>query len=96
MFIILLWSLADKLRIISTLITQLLTYASIRDVIEESIDQYKSVSYELKQIQWAEQRREREETQIRHKKRLEQRLHPQHMYVCLCVFPVISLSVYLL
>lgn len=64
----------DKLAIISTLMNQLLSYASLRDIIEESMDHHKTLAYELKQIQWAEQRREREETQVKHKKRLELRL----------------------
>lgn len=56
---------------------QLLSFASLRDVIDEAMDQHKSLSYELKQIQWAEQRREREEATLKHKKRLEQKLHNQ-------------------
>lgn len=56
---------------------QLLSFASVRDIIEEAMDQHKSLSYELKQIQWAEQRREREEAQHKHKKRLEHKLHTQ-------------------
>ena len=67
----------DKVAILSTLINQLLSYASFRDIIDEAMDQHKSLSYELKQVQWAEQRREREEATLRHKKRLEQRLQQQ-------------------
>ena len=84
----------DKLTILSTLINQLLSYASLRDVIDEAMDSYKSLSYELKQIQWAEQRRDREEAQLKHKKRLEQKIQQQQAqaaqlqqqkYVCVCV-----------
>ena len=67
----------DKLTILSTLINQLLSYASLRDIIDEAMDSYKSLSYELKQIQWAEQRRDREEAQLKHKKRLEQKIQQQ-------------------
>lgn len=64
----------SKIVIISTLINQLLSYASVRDVIEESMDQSKSLSYELKQLQWAEIRREREEIQYQNKRKLEHKL----------------------
>jgi hypothetical protein len=41
------------------------------------MDQYKSLSYELKMMQWAEQRREKEETQYKHKRKLEHKLMAQ-------------------
>ena len=73
--------IADKVIILSTLINQLLSFAALRDVIDEAMDQHKSLSYELKQVQWAEQRREREDMHLKHKKRLEQRLHNQQQLV---------------
>jgi len=60
---------------LSTLINQLLSFASLRDILDENAEAFKTVSYELKQLQWSEQRREREEAQLKHRKRLEEKLN---------------------
>lgn len=51
----------DKLRLLVTLVQQVMTYAAVRDMVEESYDKLRLKKYDLKQMQWAEQRREREE-----------------------------------
>ena len=45
----------------NTLIQQILTYAMVRDMVEESADKLRLKKYDLKQMQWAEQRRIKEE-----------------------------------
>lgn len=52
--------IADKLKIITCLMNQLLTYADIRDVIEERLEQSKQKRTELKSAQVAERKREQE------------------------------------
>lgn len=53
--------LADRLKIISVLIQQFMTYAATRDIVEDGGEKLRSLKMDLKQLQWAEQRREREE-----------------------------------
>ena len=43
------------------LIQQLLTYVTMRDVVEDSHDKLRQLRNELRQYQWAAQRRDREE-----------------------------------
>nr|XP_023021015.1 bromodomain adjacent to zinc finger domain protein 1A [Leptinotarsa decemlineata] len=52
--------IADKLSIISCLINQLLTYADVRDFVEERLDQIKNLKTDLKVLQIAEKKREQE------------------------------------
>lgn len=47
----------DKLKIITCLIDQLLTYADVRDIIEERIENVKQNKLDLKTIQFAEKKR---------------------------------------
>lgn len=49
------------MRLLDTLVQQILTYAMVRDMIDESSEKLRLKKYDLKQFQWAEQRREREE-----------------------------------
>ncbi|ESO96438.1 hypothetical protein LOTGIDRAFT_159848 [Lottia gigantea] len=64
----------DKLKIISVLLQQILSYAAIRDLIDESFDKIRTLKYDLKQLQWAEQRREREDAAARYKKQQEDKM----------------------
>lgn len=52
--------ISDKLKIIECLINQLLTYADVRDTIEERLEQSKQKRMELRSAQAAERRREQE------------------------------------
>lgn len=50
----------DKLKILNCLIDQLLTYADVRDVIEERLDKTRQLKLELRSLQSAEKRNEQE------------------------------------
>lgn len=50
----------DKLKIISCLINQLLTYADVRDLVEERLEQSRQMKLDLRMAQAAERRREQE------------------------------------
>lgn len=52
--------IGDKLKIIECLINQLLTYADVRDMVEERLEQSKQKRIELRSAQAAERRREQE------------------------------------
>ncbi|KAH9519019.1 Bromodomain adjacent to zinc finger domain protein 1A [Bulinus truncatus] len=68
---------SDKAKIINTLIQQILTFAMVRDMIEETGEKLRLKKYDLKQLQWAEQRREREEQANRYKKMMEEKAKEQ-------------------
>lgn len=55
------FELEDKLKIVNCLINQLLTFASIRDVIEERYEKLIQAKRELKSFLIAEQKKEKEE-----------------------------------
>ena len=57
--------LGDKLKILKVLVDQFLTYAATRDLIDDNYEKLRQVRLELKQLQWAEMRREREEAAAR-------------------------------
>lgn len=44
---------------------QFMTYATARDFLEDNFEKLKIIRMDLKQLQWAEQRREREEAAAR-------------------------------
>ncbi|CAG5126855.1 unnamed protein product [Candidula unifasciata] len=67
----------EKAKIIITLIHQILTFAMVRDVIEDSGEKLRIRKFDLKQMQWAEQRREREEQALRYKKNMEEKAKEQ-------------------
>ncbi|CAL1546882.1 unnamed protein product [Lymnaea stagnalis] len=67
----------EKAKVINTLIQQILTFAMVRDMIEESGEKLRIKKYDLKQLQWAEQRREREEQANRYKKMMEEKAREQ-------------------
>ncbi|KAL3873559.1 hypothetical protein ACJMK2_036658 [Sinanodonta woodiana] len=64
---------SDKLKILKLLVDQFLTYAAVRDVVEDNYDTVRQLRIDLKQLQMTEQRREREEAALRHKRRMEER-----------------------
>ena len=51
----------DKLKILTALVQQLMTYVACRDVIEENFDNLRATRGELRAHQWAETRREKDE-----------------------------------
>jgi len=60
-----LWVCAvEKLKILSVLMNQLLTFASCRDYIDECADKLKQVQRSLRAHQYAEIKRERDEAQF--------------------------------
>lgn len=64
-------SIDDKMKIISCLINQILTYADIRDVVEETIEKNRLAKLELKAIRGAERKREMEVMAQKNKLRKE-------------------------
>ncbi|XP_059156185.1 bromodomain adjacent to zinc finger domain protein 1A-like isoform X2 [Physella acuta] len=68
---------SEKVKIINTLIQQILTFAMVRDMIEENSEKLRLKKYDLKQLQWAEQRREKEEQANRYKKMMEEKAKEQ-------------------
>ncbi|XP_045165430.2 bromodomain adjacent to zinc finger domain protein 1A-like isoform X2 [Mercenaria mercenaria] len=63
----------EKLKLLIVLVDQFLTYAATRDIIEDNFDKLRQLKNDLKQLQWGEQKREREEAANRYKARLEER-----------------------
>ncbi|XP_071081443.1 bromodomain adjacent to zinc finger domain protein 1A-like [Haliotis cracherodii] len=63
----------EKLRVLNTLVQQILSYAAARDIVEESYEKLRLMKYDLKQLQWAEQRREREDAQAKYRQRQEEK-----------------------
>lgn len=51
----------DKLQILSTLVGQILTYASVRDIIDENIEKLREMKNKLRLHQLAQIRKEKEE-----------------------------------
>ena len=51
----------DKLKIMTTLINQLLTFVACRDFMEDNFEKLLQVRRELRNHQWAELKRERDE-----------------------------------
>ena len=54
----------DKLKILTALIHQLMTYVACRDVIEENFETLRTTRNDLRQLQSAENRREKDEAQF--------------------------------
>ena len=51
----------DKLKLLTALVHQILTFSASRDLLEDNLDQFKQVSYDLRHHRWAETRRDKEE-----------------------------------
>ncbi|EEB13984.1 bromodomain adjacent to zinc finger protein domain 1, baz1, putative [Pediculus humanus corporis] len=66
-------SIGDKIKILSCLMNQILTYAEIRDIIEERYDKVKTSKNELKNDQVAESKKEKEITAQKLKEKKEAR-----------------------
>ncbi|PNF34918.1 hypothetical protein B7P43_G01418 [Cryptotermes secundus] len=66
--------LGDKLQIVTCLINQILTYATVRDVIDERGDKVKQLRAEIRAHQIAELKKEREAAALRLKERKEAKL----------------------
>lgn len=73
------FSPAEKLQLLQVLMGQLLTFMTVRNQIEETFNNTKTARMELKQMQWAEQRQEREEAAARAKKLMEERIQMEEM-----------------
>ncbi|KAL5008235.1 hypothetical protein ScPMuIL_013816 [Solemya velum] len=63
----------DRVKILNMLVHQFLTYAATRDLVEDNFDKLKQMRNDLKQLQWGEQRREREVAGERYRRRLEEK-----------------------
>ena len=69
----------DKLEILSTLCTQLLTYVDAREFIEETSARVKNARRQIREILFSEERRKREEKSAQYKEKMEKaRLKKQH------------------
>uniref|UniRef100_T1JGD9 WAC domain-containing protein n=1 Tax=Strigamia maritima TaxID=126957 RepID=T1JGD9_STRMM len=55
----------ERLKVLHVLINQLLNFSTLRYQIEENFEKVRNARIELKQIQWAEQRKEKEEAALR-------------------------------
>ncbi|KAK7504212.1 hypothetical protein BaRGS_00004516 [Batillaria attramentaria] len=64
----------DKVRLVMTLVQQVMSYAAVRDIVEESFDKLRVKKYDLKLLQWAEVRREREDAAAKYRRLMEERL----------------------
>ncbi|XP_013855509.1 bromodomain adjacent to zinc finger domain protein 1A [Austrofundulus limnaeus] len=67
----------EKLKILHTLVGKLLTLASSRDLIEDSLEEQKAARQELREIRAEQHRREREEAAYRVRLRKEEKLREQ-------------------
>jgi len=54
----------EKLKILTVLIHQLLTFPTSRDWLDENFDRMKNIQKDLRAHQWMEQRRIRDEAQF--------------------------------
>lgn len=63
----------DKLKVLVALCTQLITYATARDYVEEGFDQCRKVRREWQEDQWADHRRDKEEAAARFRRKQEER-----------------------
>ncbi|XP_022096369.1 bromodomain adjacent to zinc finger domain protein 1A-like [Acanthaster planci] len=70
---------ASKLKILMSLCGQLLTYVTMRDIIEESLETFQTSRKEWRELVRQEHRREREDAAAKWKRRLEERaLEKEH------------------
>lgn len=61
----------EKLRLVSTLVQQVMTYAAVRDIVEDSYDKLRVKKYDFKLLQWAEVRRIREDQVASYKRQMD-------------------------
>ncbi|KAL4238265.1 Bromodomain adjacent to zinc finger domain protein 1A [Mactra antiquata] len=67
------FSPCDKLKVLTLLVDQFLTYAATRDLIEDNYDKLRQLRNDLKQLQWGEQKREREDAANKYRARVEEK-----------------------
>lgn len=67
--------IGDKLKVISCLIDQLLTYADVRDIIEERLEKARQAKVDLKSLQLADRKREQEYVTAKLKAKREMKEH---------------------
>lgn len=60
-------SLGEKFKILHCLMNQILSYATVRDIVEEKLENLRTVKYELRNAQVAERKREVEHASARQK-----------------------------
>lgn len=70
-------SLGDKLKILKCLVDQLLTYADVRDAIEEKLEKLKQVKGDLRSLQISERKREQDFISTRLKIKKENKDNPE-------------------
>ncbi|WAR18255.1 BAZ1A-like protein [Mya arenaria] len=64
---------AEKLKLLNTLVDQFLTYAATRDLMDDNSEKLRQLRLDLRQLQWGEQKREREEAANRYRGRMEEK-----------------------
>ncbi|KAJ8981349.1 hypothetical protein NQ317_002886 [Molorchus minor] len=69
-------SICDKLKILCCLMNQLLTYADVRDIVEEKLEKTKQLKLDLKVVQAAERKREQEFSTAKWKLQKEMKENP--------------------
>ncbi|KAL8611016.1 hypothetical protein ACOMHN_042632 [Nucella lapillus] len=69
----------EKLRLLMTLVQQVMTYAAVRDILEDSYDKLRVRKYDLKIMQWAEVRRVRETLAEMYRRNMEEKVR-DHEY----------------
>ncbi|XP_076463791.1 bromodomain adjacent to zinc finger domain protein 1A-like [Babylonia areolata] len=67
----------EKLKLLTTLVQQVMTYAAVRDIIEDSYDKLRVRKYDLKILQWAEVRRVREIMGINYRRDMAEKVKEQ-------------------
>ncbi|XP_052275463.1 bromodomain adjacent to zinc finger domain protein 1A-like [Dreissena polymorpha] len=63
----------DKLKLLKMVIDQFLTYAATRDILEDNGEKLRQLRIDLKQMQFGELKREREETATRSRAKMEEK-----------------------
>ncbi|KAB7493629.1 Bromodomain adjacent to zinc finger domain protein 1A [Armadillidium nasatum] len=78
-------AIEEKIKILTVLVSQILTYASVRDNIEEKVEKLRELSYNYKMYKFAIVRKEKEETNAKKQKikdikmKVEKKLFEQRM-----------------
>lgn len=72
-------TIEEKLQILDCLMNQLLTYADIRDIVEERLDKLKQQKNDLKAIQLIEKKREQEHVAAKQKLHKELKAEPEKL-----------------
>jgi len=70
----------QKLKVLNVLVGQILTYASVRDILEENIEKVKEAKTQLREHRWAVLRKEKEEDAARLQEKREKKLKEQEKF----------------